>query len=1419
MEDIIPVSQIYEVAYCIASDESNLMDSVVRVQNGELFKMMKPVQDGPYDPHMGTTDFDYTCMTCCNEKGVCPGHPGHIVANYPLKDPIFREEILKWLKVICHNCGKCILRDLPKKNVMSEVLKKVKRIGQCQHCEFTVRKVEKDKSASYIFNITKMVENRHESVELTNPEILAILEKITASTLKAFKKPTHPRHFIRTIIRVPPTTTRPDMKKVGGGKTNMNDTTAFLKQLTNINNNIQPEQEPSELSSDQYHALEITYSTMLRAPPTSNEQQKFMANSSKPPVAISQHFSGKEGYIRRLLNGKRVMYIVRGVISTDPRIRPDEVGVPISIASRIQIKEQVTSFNYEKMNIYFLNGRSAYPGCTHIVMVDQKKKVAIGRIPKGYKLRVGDTIYRDLTDGDPGLMNRQPSLTTSSVGAHYVKVVPNGQTLRLNVSSCSAYNADFDGDQMHLIICQDVQTRVEISRMSNIGTHMISYQTAAPIFGNYYDSLIGISLLTQSDTILGKQQAMRLFANIDLQDFKFDKETYTGRELFSMILPDINYPEKTSSFYMPQYAQFIKYNPDDIKVRISRGNLESGIVDKATAGQGERGSIYHVIHNDYGMKAAIDTIFNAHQMANSFLYMNGFTSGIEDINISKEATDRIAEKIGKTIADSLAITNKLNNGTLIVPKGSEIRDYYEREQLAVLDPGDDFIHPIFADIDFYNNGLASLIFRKSKGKPNNFISINGAIGSQVVGDKRPATKLGGRTAPYFQRFEDHPISLGYVIDSWRAGIRPESYIFSCAESKHGLINNATSTCVAGTQMRILMKNTDSMIVDNMRKSMKYNNVIQIIYADTGIDPRKNEKVKIPTIMIADKEMEVYHMKAAAFDSQFHNSNVQKLLDEEFQQLLADRDKYREIYMDIEKFNLGKVIFDNTVDLPVNPYRVIDDVMFRHKNLKTTKKIDPIKAISSVRNFLKTLGYVHFNEEYARQQRCIPETIRKSLVLVEIAIRSYLNTHTLLHYEINNALLQIILDKLYSTMKKSLVSGGLGVGVLASQALSEPLTQFVLDSKNKSGGLNRAEVSILVRIKEIYSAKCTADMKAPYMTIRVKEEFENDKARVQQIASYIKMMNFESFTTLEQIFEEKFGEPVHPKYAHEKEWIANYVKYHDPPPSNLIRWCVRFELSRDNLFVNSIKLEKIMFELMRQFPEVYFVHTPETAPKIIIRAYFSASLFKNVHLSLKTIKNALDKINNCVVRGVDKIINTEVSELIKSYIDADGSIKNKKIYIIQTTGSNLAKILENPYIDPYATQSNSVTEIEEIFGIDAARNKIIAELMALMENALYANCALIADEMTFSGSVTGIQKSGLAIREKENVPLRMSFQSPLDVLKTAGLENARTKVTGISGPIILGQVSKVGTIYNDVVLNQEFIQKELAFKEEHVAELI
>jgi DNA-directed RNA polymerase beta' subunit len=184
---------------------------------------------------------------------------------------------------------------------------------------------------------------------------------------------------------------------------------------------------------------------------------------------------------------------------------------------------------------------------------------------------------------------------------------------------------------------------------------------------------------------------------------------------------------------------------------------------------------------------------------------------------------------------------------------------------------------------------------------------------------------------------------------------------------------------------------------------------------------------------------------------------------------------------------------------------------------------------------------------------------------------------------------------------------------------------------------------------------------------------------------------------------------------------------------------------------------------------------------------------------------MKKIKSTVIRGVPGIKTTNVINIIKSFIEDDGAITNKVTYGINTLGTNLEKIMENTYLDKYKCQTDSILEFEEMFGIDAARQKIIAELRNEMSDISIEHCTIFADEMTYSGHVTSIHKTGLQKREMSNVSLRMSFQSPIQVVENAAVDGLVDKLSGISGPLVLGAVPNIGTRYNKIIVNEKFIK--------------
>jgi len=978
---------------------------------------------------------------------------------------------------------------------------------------------------------------------------------------------------------------------------------------------------------------------------------------------------------------------------------------------------------------------------------------------------------------------------------------------------------------MNAIVAQNIMARTEISMISKVARWFLSPQDQAPMAGAFQDGLIGIAELTKDGLTFNKWHAMNLFADITTRglDYDFKDKTYDNRSLVSRLLPEINLIGRQPNIYKPQYATLLKYNPNDIEVNIKRGKLLSGVLDSATSGQGKAGSIFHFIAKEYGNDQALETIYNFQQIVHRFFLQHGFTTGVNDINISDEAMKEIKRRIAGMILESRKITQRLDTGKLIAPLGTTLYDFYENEQLNALATGDEFINPIFADIDLNNNGMARLILSGSKGKELNFIAINGAIGVQNINGKRfPAQAGWGRTSPYFVRYDTDPFASGYISNSFREGVSSESYPFMAGEARHGMISNALSTSITGYQNRISIKNLETIMVDNMRKSTKNMNVVQPIYAECGLDPSKLEKVKFPTVLISDEELE----RDFKTDMKNANKETAKLLDEEFKQILHDRNAYRLIHQTLENHNPKEYIMENTKHMPVHVQRIIDDVIYNYSELveeldASERTLDIQYAISSVKDLCSNLGYVFLNNLQQKLKRSIPKHFISSTYMMQILIRSYLSTSYLLAKGVINKLLDIIIKKIILTYKKSLIDYGSTVGILAAQCISEPMTQFILDSRHRTGGQGGTQTNEIVRIQEVLGAKDTETMKNPHMTIMVKEEYEKDKMKVQEIANHIEMMNFNRFIISTRIFFEEYGKPIHPDFIHEEKQIREIEKhnYGYKRPNDLAKWCIRYDIDKEELILKSMKLETIILAIRKMHPEVYLIYSPENSDNVFIRCYLRNSKFKQTNNYYEdNVYPLAETIKKVIVRGIDGIIGTSVMDVIRTVEQSDGKLERQKVYGISAIGTNMPEVLSNPYIDPYRTQSDSVEEIERIFGIAAARSKIINELSATMKNLNRFHCTIFADEMTYSGVVTSIQKTGLQKREMANITLRLSFQTPVQVIQEAAVNGLTDRIGGVSGPLVMGTNPNVGTTYNSLCVNEEFVKEQVSNLEDVLEDL-
>lgn len=423
----------------------------------ELFRGGETQNGGLYDAHLGTTDHSYKCRTCFNNKKNCLGHAGHLSLRYPVISPMAFTDLRKWLKIICFNCGKSIIdqKEYIKFSRLTRLdeAAKIARSGtsskKCVNCLQLHPIVKKDDNEPLLLWAEVIEDNKPAGKTKLYPHIIKqILERVTDDTVKSLGKSaeSHPNKFVLEALLIPATTIRPDVKKIGGGRSTNDDLTTMLQALIKIHEKLPltiPDQIDEKTSKLIYDMNNI-YLDFIK-----NGSNKVVSGPSSAK-SLAKRIRGKQGRFRRNLMGKRVWKCARSTITGDPTIKIDEVGVPIGMARSLQVEETVQEYNRERLMIYFLNGSKRYPGCTKIIKRSTGAEYSIDTLKGDFELEIGDRIYRDLITGDPVTINRQPSLKPSNIGCHRAVISENTNilTLRINVIACKLYDADFDGDRL-----------------------------------------------------------------------------------------------------------------------------------------------------------------------------------------------------------------------------------------------------------------------------------------------------------------------------------------------------------------------------------------------------------------------------------------------------------------------------------------------------------------------------------------------------------------------------------------------------------------------------------------------------------------------------------------------------------------------------------------------------------------------------------------------------------------------------------------------------------------------------------------------------------------------------------------------------------------------------------------------------------
>lgn len=833
--------KVEKIVFGLFSPKQIQKMAAVKIVTPELYdKEGYPVDGGLMDVRLGVIDPGLRCKTCGGRLKECPGHFGYIELARPIIHYTFVRVVLDLLRSTCKSCGHVLIPEnkitrykkvlvqtgreeglLEQREKVKKIINKLKTRKKCPHCTKKQSKIILEKPTTFY----------EEEVRISPIEVRARLERIPDDDLVLFgihPKFARPEWAVLTVLSIPPVTIRPSIT-LESGERSEDDLTHKLGDVVRINQRLFENINagaPEIIIEDlwdllQYHITTYFDNEVTQIPPARHRGGQLLKT-------ITARIKSKEGRIRHNLAGKRTNFSARTVISPDPMIGLNEVGVPQEIALKLTIPERVTVWNKEYLKKFVERGPKAYPGSNYIIRPDGRKKRITDETREEIieELAPGYVVERHLMDGDVAIFNRQPSLHRMSMMAHHVRVLP-GRTLRLHPAVCAPYNADFDGDEMNLHIPQNEEARAEAEVLMMVQTQLVSPRYGLPVMGCIQDSITGNYLLT-GGLEFSREEAVGLLHSIGVTDFSslnLRAKKIGGTDIFSALLPaDLTATGKTKM---------------GEKVVIKDGKLVEGIIDSSALGE-ESGWLLRVLHEKYGDDYTIDALGKIARLGIKVLLRQGFTIGIADTDLSHEGYQKIREVLTTADREVDQLISLFNKGEFEAFPGRTLSETLELRILEVLNKARNQCGSLAMT---HGGDSAAAIMARSGARGNvlNIAQMSAVVGQQALRGKRIERGYRDRTLSYFRRGDLTPAARGFISHSFKTGMDPAEFFFGSMTGRDSLMDTALRTPKSGYLYRRLSNAMQDLKVEYDRTVRDVSKrIIQFTYGDDGVDVARSD---------------------------------------------------------------------------------------------------------------------------------------------------------------------------------------------------------------------------------------------------------------------------------------------------------------------------------------------------------------------------------------------------------------------------------------------------------------------------------------------------------------------------------------------------------------------------------------------------
>lgn len=571
---------------------------------------------------------------------------------------------------------------------------------------------------------------------------------------------TDPSSMIMNVIPVIPPELRP-LVPLDGGRFATSDLNDLYRRVINRNNRLKRLIElkaPEIIIRNEKRILQESVDALFD---NTRRSRPIMAPNSKRPLkSIADMLKGKQGRFRQNLLGKRVDYSGRSVIVSGPELRLHQCGLPKKMAL-----ELFKPFIYSKLEKY-----------GHATTIKSAKKMV-----ENEEAVVWD-ILEEVIREHPVMLNRAPTLHRLSVQAFEPKLI-EGKAIQLHPLVCSAFNADFDGDQMAVHVPLSVEAQLEARTLMMSTNNILKPSSGKPIITPTKDMVLGLYYITlERDQQKGEGKA---FASINEIRTALDSNVVSLHSKIKARYHDVDENGEP-------YVRTVETTPGRMilsEILPRHKKVPFSLINK-TMKQGDIGNVIAVIYKHCGEKETVLFADKLKEIGFKYATMSGTSFGKDDLIIPEEKQKLVEESEDRV----LEFENQYQEGLI-----TQVEKYNKVV--------DEWLHCT----EQVKKTMMKDISKSDPKKPLNSVFMmfdSGARGSpeQI---KQLAGMRGMMAKPSGEIIETP------IISNFKEGLTVAEYFNSTHGARKGLADTALKTASAGYLTRRLVDvSQDAIIVEN-----------------------------------------------------------------------------------------------------------------------------------------------------------------------------------------------------------------------------------------------------------------------------------------------------------------------------------------------------------------------------------------------------------------------------------------------------------------------------------------------------------------------------------------------------------------------------------------------------------------------------